>query len=645
MKVAEHGADRVAEAHVHVEGRVSALEEYGEYVDDHDKAICCYVAVEEGDKIRVSGRFSGTTLAVTYDVHVDGVCRKTNSTVGKSVQVQKNKKLDVESFLYQTPNGTVDTNILVAPYSGPMSLDKQGPETVGTIDLCVYVTRQFDVEHENNDTCKYDKASEAGLATYKDLPPQFQMVCEKNCSTLDAPKANREKKKMYAMRAGKEPWAIFRFHYRTKESIFDKNMKLTYHPTDKAFAKKKAHTLDLELVPLLLLGTKPAGKNDGENSIRTSSPPPPDTPLTPAKGSKKSQSSQPKVVVKKQQNKSNLDDAGPTLELKSTKSTQSIGVTELLHEATGAMPTSEDLQSAHTDIKNGHLTTVTAKTASTKIARGDNSVAKAEDGGDSTPTPKKSTKKPVKKAAEPANTDTRKDSANEIVSQVADKEDTKLVDPPTPAVTAEVSTVPTVSHPAGVPGDFDAIAFPNTMAVQANDMPSIKDLVKSGAKGFTSPLKKASAKPTSLEMIISTDLQMPTIPPAPATPTKRPPEGTLTPPPDIKRMKTDILPPLTPTHLLRPVSASPSPRTLSIEAQVAEQRKRLEAMRSKRAEIAKKKAVVDERMAPYKQRMAEELERLSQEMAMEEAMMAEEEEDYNASEKMLAEFERGVDGV
>lgn len=60
MKVTEKGADRTAYVHVFVHGRVSPLEEYGQYIDARDGAICCYVAVEEGHKIRIDGRFKGT---------------------------------------------------------------------------------------------------------------------------------------------------------------------------------------------------------------------------------------------------------------------------------------------------------------------------------------------------------------------------------------------------------------------------------------------------------------------------------------------------------------------------------------------------------------------------------------------------------
>jgi hypothetical protein len=64
MKVAERASGRRAEVHVYVEGRINALEEFGEYIDAKDKAICCYVPVEEGQNIKIRGKFSGTVSSV-----------------------------------------------------------------------------------------------------------------------------------------------------------------------------------------------------------------------------------------------------------------------------------------------------------------------------------------------------------------------------------------------------------------------------------------------------------------------------------------------------------------------------------------------------------------------------------------------------
>jgi hypothetical protein len=64
MKVIEKGTNRKAEVHVYVEGKVPALAEYGGYIDPKDKAICCYVAVDEDYKPRFGGRFSGTVSII-----------------------------------------------------------------------------------------------------------------------------------------------------------------------------------------------------------------------------------------------------------------------------------------------------------------------------------------------------------------------------------------------------------------------------------------------------------------------------------------------------------------------------------------------------------------------------------------------------
>jgi hypothetical protein len=300
----------------------------------------------------------------------------------------------------------------------------------------------------------------------------------------------------------------------------------------------------------------------------------------------------------------------------------------------------EHLQSTPTKAKYGAVST--EDTAITKM-----------DGSDewSSIISKKTPKKFAKKAtdATDATEEDQQNSIKEVVKKVVkrgnEKGDTEPADATTPTASVEVSSTPTVPHPADIPSVFDAPAAANITAVQAIVLPTPKDSIKYGGKSFTSPLRKPVANPTPIDTTTSTVLQKPIVPPAPSTPMKRAPGGTLTPPPDMKRIKADTFPVLTPTQRYRTASASPRPRTLSIEAQVAAQRKLVEDARKKRAEMARKKAAVDERLAPYKQRMAEELERLRQEMAEEEAMMAAEEEEYMASEAMLAEFEQGNGGI
>lgn len=170
------------------------------------------------------------TLVVAYDALVDGICRKTNLYVGKSVYLQKNKKLDFDTFLYKTSKGVIDTKMVVASYPGQTNLDKAAPETVGTLELRLSITRQFGVEHDIDETRKYDKVevgadASTQTASYKDVPPQFHMIFEENSATLEGASGSREKGKMNRKRPGAQPWAIFRFHYRTEGKLTNRGQQ------------------------------------------------------------------------------------------------------------------------------------------------------------------------------------------------------------------------------------------------------------------------------------------------------------------------------------------------------------------------------------------------------------------------------------
>ena len=112
--------------------------------------------------------------------------------------------------------------MVVASYPGQADLDKTAPETVGTLELRLSITRQFGVEHDIDETKKYDKAdadASTKTASYKDVPPQFHMIFEENSPTLEGLSGSREKGKMNKKRPGTQPWAIFRFHYRTEGKL------------------------------------------------------------------------------------------------------------------------------------------------------------------------------------------------------------------------------------------------------------------------------------------------------------------------------------------------------------------------------------------------------------------------------------------
>jgi hypothetical protein len=162
------------------------------------------------------------TLVIAYDAVVDGVHRKASSYIAKAVNHQKNKKLNTESFLYNTKIGIAETAIHVAPLSGVTTSKGEDLETIGTIELRLYVTRQLGVSHtlSNVENCFTDKSNTEDAVTkrtiYQQIEPTFRMVFEENCSSLENNKLTREQRRMAARRPGTEPWAVFRFHYRSK---------------------------------------------------------------------------------------------------------------------------------------------------------------------------------------------------------------------------------------------------------------------------------------------------------------------------------------------------------------------------------------------------------------------------------------------
>ncbi|KAF3006052.1 hypothetical protein E8E13_010891 [Curvularia kusanoi] len=607
MKVTEQGTDRTADAHIRVGGKIPVLREYGQYIDTRDGAICCYVPVDEEDEIMFDITFHGTTLTVAYDAFVDGFHRKSELNIAKSVKVQK-KKLTLDTFLCKTSKGIIDTKMTVTSYTGRLIIDKDSRETIGTLELRIYITRQFDVEHEIDAMPKYDKAHvgttvSTPTALYKDVPPQFNMQFEENSPTLEATKVTRENSKMNKKRPGTGPWATFRFHYRTERSITERKMPLTFAPNDKVLIKAEPHTLELDPIPQLQLGSKPANKNDGEISTRASSPAPSETSPTPMKSSKKPQTKQPKVVKKEQSTK--LSPKKPP-------------------------PTKPDSDKASTNKTDVFKTTPSAPKHDKSSS--DRPAEQVGEAGEPLVTPTKAItgRKANGSAAVDPNTDAKGNR------NASDNENTTLLG--LTSMPLAVHDTPIVPQPIEEPGAIDTTTA-SSPAPQAQHLPHNKDVVKSSSKGFASPLRKPMVKPLAPDTTGSKASSETAMPSVPTTPVKRdPPEGTLTPPLDSKRIKIDV-PLLTPGGLTRPASASPSPRTMSIEVQLAEKRKQLETTRKVRAEIARKRAEMDERLAPHKQHMAKELERLNQEMADEEAMMAEEEEDYKASQMLLAEFE------
>jgi hypothetical protein len=161
-------------------------------------------------------------MHIAYDAVVDGVYRKAGSYVSRAVHDLKNRRFDMDQFLCRTPKGILDTDMLVAPISREIATRGESVETVGTMELHLYVARQQDVTCTLSGVKRYYSTtgniedSESGQNTFKLIAPTFQMSFEQNSAPLDHAKLGREQRKMDARRPGTEPWAIFRFHYRRK---------------------------------------------------------------------------------------------------------------------------------------------------------------------------------------------------------------------------------------------------------------------------------------------------------------------------------------------------------------------------------------------------------------------------------------------
>lgn len=172
--------------------------------------------------------------------------RKSYSTTSKAVKKHKGVKLDIEKALFQIDgDGVGETNIIdtqmkVAPVSGFNFSQGDEPENIGTIELRLYILRSFGVEHSldsnvktyitednseddadeeaNGDDPAIEKVEEKHQkdAKFRSITPDFVIEFEKNCQEIDRKMARNWKKKMTAKRPGEQPWAIFRFHYRSK---------------------------------------------------------------------------------------------------------------------------------------------------------------------------------------------------------------------------------------------------------------------------------------------------------------------------------------------------------------------------------------------------------------------------------------------
>ncbi|KAF2831984.1 hypothetical protein CC86DRAFT_400764 [Ophiobolus disseminans] len=657
MKVMEKGTDRRAEVHISVDGQVDDIAEYGEYIDPVDKAICCDVPIEEDHKVKFGGWFSGTALTVAFDAVIDGVYRKANSYVAKSVTAQMNKKFEIENFLYRTDKGIIDTEMHVVPLSGVTMSRGEGPETVGTMELRLYVTRQIGVHHALSNIEKYssnngnieDDVDVEETATYRQIEPTIKMSFERNCAPLEKRKVTREQRNMEMRRPGTESWAIFRFHYRSKDAIIKQNLVLTADPKDKN--KTVSHVLDLEPVPPLPLGTKPQ-KDDGDSSTRATTPMPPYTPSPPVKTLQKEPNPKSPTLSTKQPaitTPTPTDTPASKTNMVSLTKKNTISSLETTPAPKTAEGVGEDLR-ARVFLKPSLKSAATTIDKAATNGDGKSAVSTPTTNGDTEKVAKTTTtpivEKPTKAAPVPP---INSEAAEEPIEKPTENPGEKPTEKPTEKpvgksvgkAAATASDTIVVTLPKGKSNGFTSVNGPATKTTTP-----AKDPAKKIPQVVIPPAKKPIVKPTPVATATATAQKKPPVAAPPVTPTKRTAEPTIVTTPEVKRAKIVPAPivPTTPATVSRIASGTPSPRPVSIDHKVVEQRKKLEALRLKRLENAKKQEQLDKQMEPFKKRMAEELERINREMMEEEAAAAEDEEHLKVSAQMLAEFEKGDGG-
>jgi hypothetical protein len=219
MKVKEKNSNRRCEVHLYSLGSTKPLDEFGEYVDPNDGAVCCFVPVEERQKIKIGGKLRGTTTTIQCDVLVDGICRKAVMYSGKAMTVEKVKKISVEKFLFSSTDGVIESNLVLKPIDEAVLIQENATITLGTIELRVYVLRHLEDKHALRDVPTYYEREGDGHDAnepvgFKSIKPDFTMTHEENRPILDNRKAKAEQRKMKSARPGNEAWAVFRFHYR-----------------------------------------------------------------------------------------------------------------------------------------------------------------------------------------------------------------------------------------------------------------------------------------------------------------------------------------------------------------------------------------------------------------------------------------------
>ncbi|ORX97609.1 hypothetical protein BCR34DRAFT_607209 [Clohesyomyces aquaticus] len=639
MKVFEKGTNRLAEAQIWVDNCPLPCDEYGEFVAD-DGASCCFVPVELNQRPKVFMVFSGTTNKVQHDVYVDGVLRawKINQT---TVVKKKTYKGDIDKFRFRYDKEVKESEIFTTALPDDLDIVEGEAQIFGVIEVRTYVVRRFEDTHEIDKSETYHEHVEDGneeveTAGYAKIPPSMRLTHERNNAFMNRRTAREKLHQCNDARPGKRPWTVFRFYYRTLQSIRDAGLHETFSQDHQV--KAVPRELVMEQVPALKVDDVP-----------------PETPGKPPKGAGKAKPG-PKP---KKDDKAELDpEATPTkppAPNMQDKSRPSVPPPEAPSKKVSSPdPTDEPLNTANHD--HSHDSGKSASSAlptrekpapDTENAqlRKENDADDEMDGIESTnpapspaPAPVKAIDEKEKatktNGVEPQSAQVLKPMPfDDLESEDEDAEASTTADPKTPVkennkVEDETNKKTPVAHISKADADAAAI----------KELADLEDSVMQDAFTPQEPItpKKLFKDPAPIDTTLTSSAPQP-------SPSKRhasaEPPSTAT----SKRNKLQLFPPpSTPTLPNSRHSRSPSPPSSdSLEQKIAHIKKIRDEKRKEREAAEKKHEPLEQKLKVLAERKRE-LEKLEREVEMEERAIQEANRKAEESKRRIRELEEGV---
>lgn len=216
MKCSEPNTDRNAEVTILKNSRVCS--EYNPEQDE-DGVLSCFISVSENDILSIKCQLTGTTPKYYVDIYVDGVLRqsrcimmgtKTKSNIIFSDLIRKNR---ISKEAFKVPLTVVPMLRLLVP--GKIL-------TVGTIDVKYSVMRRMNESYPPPLSNRFDQVhhwTELPIAKeYVGPRPSFEIGLGSNTDETELKKITRNTalRSIRENRPGTGPWAVFRFHYRSR---------------------------------------------------------------------------------------------------------------------------------------------------------------------------------------------------------------------------------------------------------------------------------------------------------------------------------------------------------------------------------------------------------------------------------------------